>query len=145
MMASNSSANWGSLPTLNVGDRWGFRPCLCQIRRTLFSLSSAALAMPRVLQCVALVVFYCVFFRTTSWILAGVIVEGLPGRGASFSRAANPPSRNRLPAGCLLRHDFQFGGNLLILHSTRSQQDNPRSLRGAWEVEVAAKHESAGT
>ena len=44
----------GIVADLEVRDRWGFRPCLCQIRRTLFSLSLAALAMTRVLQCVAL-------------------------------------------------------------------------------------------
>src|ERR1035437_4000459 len=92
-MASSFSANWGSLLTLNVRDRWGFRPCLCQIRRTLFSLSLAALAMTRVLQCVALLGFSCVVFRTTSWILAGVMVEGLPGRGASLSSATRSEER----------------------------------------------------
>src|ERR1035438_452186 len=80
-MASNFSANWGSLPTLNVRDRWGFRPCLCQIRRTLFSLSPVALAMLRVLQCVALLGFSCVVFRTTSWILAGDLVQALAAGG----------------------------------------------------------------
>lgn len=66
MPASTFSANWGSLftlNTLNVRDRWDFRPCLCQIRRTLFSLSPAALAMPHVFQCVALLVFFRVVFR----------------------------------------------------------------------------------
>src|ERR1017187_7300562 len=82
-MASNFSANWGSLPTLNVRDRWGFRPCLCQIRRTLFSLSLATLAMTRVLQCVALLGFSCAVFRTTSWILAGVMVEAILPHGSS--------------------------------------------------------------
>src|ERR1039457_5647606 len=96
-MASSFSANWGSLLTLKVLERGGFSPCLCQIRRTLFSLSYAALAMRGVLQCVALLVCSCVVFRTTSWILAGVIVEGLPGRGASLSSATHPPSGDRFP------------------------------------------------
>jgi hypothetical protein len=95
MTVSTFSANWGSLLTVNVRDRWGFRPCLCQIRHTLFSLSPTALAMLRVLQCVALLGFSCVVFRTTSWILVGAIVGVLPGRGASLSSAAKPPSRNR--------------------------------------------------
>ena len=36
--------------TLNVRVRCGFRPCLRQIRRTLFSLSPVTAAMVRVLQ-----------------------------------------------------------------------------------------------
>jgi len=51
--------------------------------------------MLRVLQCVALLGFSCVVFRITSWILADVMVGVLPGRGASLSSAARPPSRNR--------------------------------------------------
>ena len=65
--------------------------------------------MTRVLQCVALPGFSCVVFRTTSWILAGVIVEGLPGRGASLSSATNPPSRNRF------RQRAAFSGMILNL------------------------------
>src|SRR6266853_181123 len=94
-MASSFSANWGSLLTLKVRDKWGFRPFLCQIRRTLFSLRPVAAAIVRVLQWVALRGFSRVVFRITAWILADVIVGGLPGRGASLSSVAKPPSRNR--------------------------------------------------
>lgn len=60
--------------TLNVRIKCGFRPFLCQIRRTLFSLMPHASAMVRVLQWVALSGFSCVVFRITSWIFADVIV-----------------------------------------------------------------------
>jgi len=66
------------------------------MRRTLFSLRPVTLAMLRVLQCVAVTGFSCVVLRTTSAILAGVIVGVLPGRGASFSSACRPPSKKRL-------------------------------------------------
>jgi hypothetical protein len=72
----------------------GFRPCLCQIRRTLFSLRPAAFAILRVLQRVALMGRSCVVFRITSCTLAGVIVGGLPGR-AFWNSAIRPRSRNR--------------------------------------------------
>jgi TctA family transporter len=39
--------------------------------------------------------FSRVVLRITSCTLAGVIVGVLPGRGASLSSAAKPPSRNR--------------------------------------------------
>ena len=51
--------------------------------------------LERVLQWVALLGLSCVVFWITSWILASVIVGVLPGRGASLSSAAKPPSRNR--------------------------------------------------
>src|ERR1700682_4568643 len=95
MIACSFSANWGSWLTLNVRAKCGFRPCRRQIRRTLFSLRPTAWAMLRVLQWVALRGFSWVVFHITSWILAGVIVGVLPGRGASLSSAAQPPSRNR--------------------------------------------------
>ena len=72
-MESSFSANCGSLLTLNVRTKWGFRPCLCQIRCTLFSLMPLASAMVRVLQWVALSGFACVVLRTTSSILLAVI------------------------------------------------------------------------
>src|SRR5260370_38580805 len=93
-MASSFSANWGSLLSLKVRDKWGFRPFLCQIRRTLFSLRPVAAAIVRVLQWVALRGFSRVVFRITAWILAGVIVGGLPGLGASFSHGAKTTARN---------------------------------------------------
>jgi hypothetical protein len=49
-MSSGFSANRGSRLILNVSTRCGFKPCGCQIRRTLASLSRAARAMVRVLQ-----------------------------------------------------------------------------------------------
>src|ERR1017187_4759137 len=95
MMASSFGANSGSLLSLNVGDRCGFKRCLCQMRRTLFSLRPAASAIVRVLHWVELDGFSCVVFRTTSWTLAGVIVGVRPGRGASFSKPARPIFKNR--------------------------------------------------
>jgi len=65
--------------------------------------------MLRVLQCVALPGLSCVVFRITSWIWAAVIVGVLPGRGASLSSAATPPSRNRF------RQRAAFSGMILNL------------------------------
>src|SRR5260370_34756593 len=96
-MASSFSANWGSLLSLKVRDKWGFRPFLCQIRRTLFSLRPVATAIVRVLQWVALRGFSRVVFRITAWILAGGIVVGLSRRWASLSHGAQPTSRKRIP------------------------------------------------
>ena len=109
MIASSFSANWGSLLILNVRVRCGLRPCLRQIRRTLFSLRPVAAAIMRVLQWVAFEGLSCVVFRITSWIFAGVIVGVLPGRGASFSSAAKPPSKNRF------RQRAAFSGMILNL------------------------------
>src|ERR1039458_1809252 len=95
MMASSFSANSGSLLTLKVRDRCGFKPCLCQMRRTLFSLRPAASAIVRVLQWVALKGLSCVVLQTTSCTLAGVMVGARPGRGASFSKPAKPILKNR--------------------------------------------------
>src|SRR6266481_2665012 len=92
MMAFSFSVNWGSLLTLNVRARCGFRPCLCQIRCTLFSLTPAASAMVRVLQWVALWGFSCVVFRITSCTLAGVIVGVLPAAAHPY-----PAPQNRRP------------------------------------------------
>src|ERR1041385_1564324 len=120
-IASSFSANSGSLLTLKVRDKCGFRPCLCQMRRTLFSLSPAASAIVRVLQWVALTGFSCVVLRTTSCTLAGVIVGVRPGRGASFSSPAKPIFRKRF------RHTH-FSRNLQILFAGCCQQDNACSL-----------------
>src|SRR5262249_18953492 len=49
-MASSFSANCGSLLTLKVLARCGFSPWVCQMRRTVDSLTPAAAAMVRVLQ-----------------------------------------------------------------------------------------------
>src|SRR5215472_2697689 len=80
-IASSFSAKHGSLLILKVRDRCGFRPCLSQMRRTLFSLTPTASAMRRVLQWVELVGFSCLVLRMTSCTLAGVIVGLRPGAG----------------------------------------------------------------
>ena len=45
------------------------------------------------------------------------------------------------PARCLLRHDLQFGRNLLILHATRGKQEDPGTLR-AEALLARARHSS---
>src|SRR5580704_6774803 len=89
-MDSSFSANFGSLLTLNVRIKCGFKPCLCQIRRTLFSLMPLAFAMVRVLQWVALSGFPCVVFRTTSSILLAVIVGYVAAAGALPGYVSRP-------------------------------------------------------
>jgi hypothetical protein len=65
------------------------------MRRTLASLMPVARAMVRVLQCVALGGFSCKVISTTFFTRPSLMMRVLPGRGASFSRAAMPPSRKR--------------------------------------------------
>src|SRR5437588_176757 len=64
-------------------------------------------AIVRVLQWVALRGFSRIVLSITLCTLAGVIVGVRPGRGASFSRAASPPSRKRL------RQRADFSGVML--------------------------------
>src|SRR3979411_2973350 len=146
MMASGFAANWGSLLTLNVRDRWGFRPCLCQIRRTLFSLTPTALAMlaptprhPRPRDSNGFGHAACAPVCGVARFLLSrfpdhVLDFGRPDcRGSARARGVFVPKRETAapPARSLLRHDSQFGRNLLILHSTRSQQDDPGTLHAA--------------
>src|SRR5215471_9535644 len=95
-ISCNLSANSGSLLTLKVLIKWGFRPWARQIRRTLASLMPAASAMVRVLHWVAWAGFWRVVMSTTRLIRRALILGVLPGRGASFSRPASPNRRKRL-------------------------------------------------
>jgi hypothetical protein len=64
------------------------------IRRTLASLSPSTFAIVRVLQWVAFVGFSRVVLALTCCTFSSGIVGVAPGRGASFPRAASPPSRH---------------------------------------------------
>jgi hypothetical protein len=63
----------------------GFRPCARQIRPMVEGLTSVNGAKVRVLQWVAATGVDWVIRRTISSMRAGVMVRGLPERGASFS------------------------------------------------------------
>src|ERR1039458_8410840 len=129
MMASSFCANSGSLLTLNVRDRCGFKPCLCQMRRTLFSLRPAASAIVRVLQWVALKGLSCVVFQTTSCTLAGVMVGCTARPRCIFLQAGQAHFQEPLPpASCFLVADADLGGDLQILLSGCCQQDHTRSF-----------------
>ena len=78
------------------------------MRRTLASPMPAARAIVRVDQCVALLGFSCSVISTIFFTSRFVMVRGLPGRGASFSRAAMPPARKRF------RHRATFSGVMCI-------------------------------
>jgi hypothetical protein len=123
MTVSTFSANWGSLLTLNVRDKWSFRPCLCQIRRNALLAESSGFGYAA---------------RAPVCRVAGVLLRRLPDHFLDFGRRdGGRPSRSWCgfiqrrqttvekpvpPARCLLRHNSQFGRNLLILHFIRGQQ-----------------------
>ena len=94
-MSSTFSLNKGSLLSLKVRNRWGFSPCLFQIRRTDASLSPLARAIVRVLQCVASDGFSKVVMRTTFCTFCAEIFGFRPGRGASFWMPSIPCRRKR--------------------------------------------------
>jgi len=143
-MASSFSANWGSLLTLKVRDRWGFRPVLMP------DPAHALLAKPRGFGHNARAPVGSVaglllrrFPGSHPWILAGEIVEGLPVRGASLSSAPKPPSRKPVPpARCLLRHDSQFGRNLPILHTPAAASKQSGLARRSAQKHSGHAHET---
>jgi len=73
----------GSLESLKFSCKCGFSPNARQIRMIAFCVSPLALAIERVLQCVAPTGFFSSVRVTTASILASVILRGWPGRGAS--------------------------------------------------------------
>lgn len=77
--------------------------CCFQIRRIVASLTPCALAIVRVLQCVASEGVVCRVASTTALILRGEILGIRPGRGASFSKPAHRKDKNRC------RHSWTVG------------------------------------
>ena len=81
--------------------------------------------MVRVLQWVALSGVSCVVFRTTSWILAAVIVGVLPGRRSIFLQTGEAFLQEPLtPSSSLLIADINGGSDFQILLSVSRQQDD---------------------
>ena len=73
------SANLGSLDSLNLRVKCGFKPASAQMRCTLVWLMPISLAMVRTLQCVPLVgISFAVFVNTLSFTSAarGFLREG---------------------------------------------------------------------
>ena len=73
----------------------GFRPCSCQIRRTLLSLIPTAVAIARVVQRAALTGFLFSVIATTCFTWRSVIVRVLPGRRVSSFSPSIPRPRKR--------------------------------------------------
>ncbi len=94
-MSSSFSANAGSLLTLKVSRRCGFKPWARQMRRTLAGLIPTAAAMVRVLQCVAFLGCCRVVMVTTRCVRRALMLGLRPGRGASFCNPATPRARKR--------------------------------------------------
>ena len=77
------STKYGSVDSLNVSARCGLSPNARQIRPTVDCDSPLRLAIPRVLQWVALVGLVSRVLVTTRSTSASVTVRGAPGRGSS--------------------------------------------------------------
>ena len=83
-MSVTFSANFGSLESLNLRVKCGFKPASAQMRCTLVWLMPISLAMARTLQCVALAgVSFAVFVSTFSFTSA---VSGFLRAGRVLSR-----------------------------------------------------------
>ena len=125
-MSRTFSMNSGSRDSLKVSQRCGFRPNARQMRLTVAALSPHALAIERVLQCVApagIVSKVCTTTRSTS---SSPIVRGAPGRGSS-SKPSQPSRRNPPPPladGTAGR--AQFAGYLQVALAGGRFQHDPR-------------------
>ena len=89
-MSRTFSTNSGSVDSLKVSLRCGCSPKARQMRCTVETDRPDALAIERVLQCVAARGIVSSVVVTTSAILSSPILRGAPGRGSSSS-----PSRRR--------------------------------------------------
>src|ERR1035441_10278589 len=94
-MASNLSANSGSLLTLKLSTRCGFSPLARQMRDTDAFETPISRAMVRVDQCVALAGVLSVVITIRVAVITGVIDGVRPDRGESLRSPATPCSRNR--------------------------------------------------
>ncbi len=81
------STSSGSVDSLKVSLRCGWRPKVCQMRTTALWLSPTFLASERVLQWVAAGGRLSNVWVTASSTWVSVILRGVPGRGSSH----NPP------------------------------------------------------
>src|SRR5712691_9043029 len=127
--SSSFSAKRGSLLSLKLLTRCGFKPCARQIRPTVDALTPTAGANVRVLQWVATSGVWRVVFSTISAILAGRIKGRTPRTGrimfypfhALCLESAQPPTHG------LTRH-VQSLCNFLGTMSRRTQQQHLRPL-----------------
>jgi len=88
-------ANSGSLLTLKLVTRCGFRPCVRQMRPTLDSEMPASRAMMLRDQCVAFTGLLCVVFSII-WLTVWVEMDGVrPGLLASLRSPSTPSARKR--------------------------------------------------
>src|SRR5664280_3779746 len=98
------SSNRGSLDSLNVLTRCGFRPRPDQIRGTVAGETPTALAIDRQLQCVSPEGFSCCVRRTISSICAAVTPGLRPRPPRTWPNLASPSSAN------LVRHERTVTG-----------------------------------
>lgn len=131
----------GSLLSLKVSLRCGFRPCARQMRRTLASLIPMAAAIERVLQRVALDGVCRVVLRMRSRTRCALIVGLRPGtKGVLCETRESEFEVSFPPARGLLRSDVQGGGDLFVLLADGGQQHDARSIQQTGR-RLAAAHD----
>src|SRR3990172_7097809 len=99
-MSQSFSTKFLSRLSLKVSTRCGLRLCCFHMRRTVASLTPCALAIVRVLQCVALAGLVCSVASTRALIFRGAILGMRPGRGASFSSPGKRSAKKRCRQSC---------------------------------------------
>src|SRR6266852_5572331 len=120
-MSETFSANKGSLLSLKVRNKCGFKPCFFQMRLTDASLRPAAAAILRVLQWVASLGFSWVVMRTICCTRLAEICGFRPGRGASFSMLDNPWRIKRLRQRATVWRYPQLSSDLAVGQPGRGQ------------------------
>src|SRR5512147_955561 len=116
-MSWTLSTNSGSVDSLKVSLRCGCSENARQMRCTVEIDTPVALAIERVLQCVAAAGIVSSVVVTTSVIFSSPILRGAPGRGSS-TRPSRRPAANR-PRGRSLHHDLCDGAPGSPLYNER--------------------------